>query len=265
MARGNRKNVIFHDALDRMRFLSRVGEVERKYSIRIFAYCLMPNHYHLVLDTPRGNLSDAMQYLNGVYAQITNKRYDQSGHVFGERFRSLLIEQEGYLKRASRYVVRNPVRAQIATTAEDARWSSYRATAGIEPAPAWLNIEWILWAFKSDGLEEAQRRYVRYVNEPRRANSARDGRQEVYGSAEFKARVEAAWRETQAERRVPRLVAPAGRPALETLFRDTGDSKPRRDLAIRISRIEHGYRVAEIARFLAVHPSTVSRAVDRDI
>lgn len=261
MSRGNRKHTIFHDALDHERFLNVVGRAVSLYGVRIFALCLMPNHYHIVLDTPRGNLSDTMQYINGLFARVSNKRYDQTGHVFGDRFRSLLVQSDGYLKRAARYVVRNPVRAQLASHAVEWRWTSYRATAGLEAVPSWLNIEWTSWAFKADTLEEAQRRYVAYVNEPRRATKPRNPNTEVYGSAQFKAQVAAALLERTEERAMPQLVAPQ-RPPLAGLFVDIG-SRKRRNCAIRTARIDHGYRVAEIARFLDLHPSTVTRAIER--
>lgn len=261
MSRGNRKHTIFHDAHDHERFLDIVGRAVTAYGVRIFALCLMPNHYHIVLDTPRGNLSDTMQYINGRFARMSNKRYDQTGHVFGDRFRSLLVQSDGYLKRASRYVVRNPVRAQLASHAVEWRWTSYRGTAGLEAAPAWLDIEWTTWAFKADTLAEAQRRYVAYVNEPRRATKPRNPSTDVYGSAQFKAQVVASLLERGEERVLPRLVAPC-RPPLAGLFAGIG-SRKRRDCAIRAARIDHGYRVAEIARFLDVHPSTVTRAIER--
>ena len=263
MSRGNRKNTIFHDALDYARFQDVMRCAVRLYAVRVFAFCLMPNHYHIVLDTPRSNLSDAMQYVNGVFAQKSNKRYHQTGHVFGDRFRSLLIERDGYLKRASRYVVRNPVRAGIAGRAAEWPWSSYQATAGTERPPEWLTVDWIQWAFKAQHVEQARLRYVAYVNEPKRAAESRDPRADVYGSAQFKARVAAAIQERKDERLVPRVLITRKRPSLESVFSTTDSSRVERDRAIHRCRVEHGYRVAEIARFLDVHPSTVCRAVQR--
>lgn len=263
MARGNRKHTIFHDTLDYARFVRVVAKAVRLYEVRIFAYCLMPNHYHLVLDTPRGNLSEAMQYINGLFARISNGRYGLTGHLFGERFRSLLIEREGYLKRAVRYVVRNPVRAGIVSKTAEWPWSSYRSSAGLEAAPVWLQSDWIQWAFRADTLHEGQRRYISYVQEPRRANKSGDPRAEVYGSPQFRARVAEAIRERQSERAVPRVLGQLNRPPLDRVFVHATGSRRERDRAIHRARVEHGYRIAEIARFLTVHPSTVSRVVQR--
>lgn len=259
--RGVARRAVYLDDDDHRDFLVQLWRAVERFELRALALCLMPNHYHIVLDTPRGNLSDTMQYINGLFARVSNKRYDQTGHVFGDRFRSLLVQSDGYLKRAARYVVRNPVRAQLASHAVEWRWTSYRATAGLEAVPSWLNIEWTSWAFKADTLEEAQRRYVAYVNEPRRATKPRNPNTEVYGSAQFKAQVAAALLERTEERAMPQLVAPQ-RPPLAGLFVDIG-SRKRRNCAIRTARIDHGYRVAEIARFLDLHPSTVTRAIER--
>lgn len=260
MARGNRKLPIFHDALDRLRFLRIVERATTLYAARVFALCLMGNHFHMVLDTPRGNISETMQYINGVFAQVSNRRYGQTGHVFESRFRSLLIERERYLKRVARYVVRNPVRAGLAPKVADWKWSTYRATAGLEAAPPWLDIEWIDWAYQAPTRKEAQKRYVRYVNAPTPPKRARASQPEVYGSPQFKARIAEALREQQADRPLPRSLVVMTRPALATMFAGTESSRQERDRVIALCRVRDGYRIAEIARFLNVHPSTVSRA-----
>ena len=136
MARGNRKSTIFHDDEDRRQFVQLVGRAARSYDLRIMATCLMGNHYHFIVETPARNLSDAMHFINGVFAQRSNRRHGQTGHVFEGRFRSLIIQQESYLMRAARYVVRNPVRAGLVTDAGAWPWSSYGATAGLERAPS---------------------------------------------------------------------------------------------------------------------------------
>ena len=264
MARGNRRLPIFHDVLDRLRFLRIVERATGLYRARVFALCLMGNHFHIVLDTPRGNISETMQYINGVFAQISNRRYAQTGHVFEARFRSLLIQRETYLKRAARYVVRNPVRAGLVSQVSEWKWSTYRATAGLEPAPSWLDVGWLDRAFQTPARDEAQRRYMRYVNAPTPRRPPRTPQAEVYGSPQFKARVAAALREVHADRPVPRSVEVILRPNLATLFAVSASSRQERDRMIEASRTQYGYRVAEIARFLGIHPSTVSRVSHRN-
>jgi putative transposase len=264
MSRGNRKLPIFHDVLDRLRFLRIVERATALYAARVFALCLMGNHFHIVLDTPRGNISATMQYINGVFAQISNRRYAQTGHVFEGRFPSLLIQRETYLKRAARYVVRNPVRAGLVPHVAEWKWSTYRATAGLEPAPSWLDVGWIDWAFQTPSRDEAQRRYMLYVNAPTQRRPPRTPQAEVYGSPQFKARIAAALRERQADRPVPRSIEGVLRPDLATLFGAATSSRRERNQMIATSRARYGYRVAEIARFLGIHPSTVSRVAHRD-
>lgn len=263
MSRGNRKLPIFHDVLDRLRFLRIVERATALYAARVFALCLMSNHFHIVLDTPRGNISETMQYINGVFAQISNRRYAQTGHVFEGRFRSLLIQRETYLKRAARYVVRNPVRAGLVPLVSEWKWSTYRATAGLEPAPSWLDVSWLDWAFQTPSRDEAQRRYMLYVNAPTQRRPPRTPQAEVYGSPQFKARIAAALRERQPDRPVPRSIEVISRPDLATLFAAATSSRRERNQMIETSRMRYGYRVAEIARFLKIHPSTVSRIVHR--
>jgi REP element-mobilizing transposase RayT len=126
MGRGNRRLSIFEDEYDRRSFDNVISEAVRRYKIRIFAACQMGNHYHFVLDTPRGNLSEAMGYINGTYAQESNKRYGRTGHLFEARFHSLVVQRERYFRRSCRYTVRNPVQAGIVSRAEDWQWSTYK-------------------------------------------------------------------------------------------------------------------------------------------
>ncbi len=128
------------------------------------AWVLMDNHYHLLLETPEANLSLAMKHLNSLYTQRFNKKHHRSGHLFQGRFKALVVEKESYLLELCRYVVLNPVRARMVKAPGDWKWSSYRATAGIDKAEKWLEIDWILGRFGR--LEkEAQKSYVSFVRD----------------------------------------------------------------------------------------------------
>jgi hypothetical protein len=122
----------------------------------------MKNHYHLVIQTPQPNLSRGMQWMNGTYASWFNRRHKRSGHLFHGRFHAFLIEKEAYFAEVLRYVVLNPVRAKMVGRPEDYRWSSYRATAGLEPAPKWLDVNAALgWlAPEPKAAQEAYRQFV---------------------------------------------------------------------------------------------------------
>ena len=131
-SRGNEKKAISKDEQDHENFLNTLQRVNKRYNWLCHAYCLMTNHYHLLIETPDGNLSLGMRQLNGVYTQLYNKRHQRNGHLFQGRFKGILIQKDSHLLEVCRYVVLNPVRAKMAESPEQWRWSSYRATAGRE-------------------------------------------------------------------------------------------------------------------------------------
>ena len=110
-SRGDRREAIYEDDTDRFRFLEVLGEVVERFNWRCHAYCLMTNHYHLVVETVDGNLSKGMRQLNGVYTQWSNRRHRRTGHLFQGRYKAILVDSEAYLLELARYVVLNPVRA----------------------------------------------------------------------------------------------------------------------------------------------------------
>jgi putative transposase len=131
--------------------------VER-YNWICHAYCLMGNHYHLLIETPDANLSQGMRQLNGIYTQKFNRRHGRVGHVFQGRFKSVLVEKDSYLLELCRYIVLNPVRARIVTHPEDYPWSSFTFTAGSGKSPEFLSTDWVLAQFGRN-RKEARKRY----------------------------------------------------------------------------------------------------------
>jgi REP element-mobilizing transposase RayT len=156
-ARGNRRQTIFIDDYDRRLFLAILGDTVVKHRWRCAAYCLLSNHFHLVVETPvaASDLSNGMHRLNGRYAQWFNERHGLDGHLFQDRFHSLPIERDGHLLETIRYVFLNPVRAGVSHGAADWPWSSYRATLGRAPAPPFLAPGIVLDLFARD-LEAAR-------------------------------------------------------------------------------------------------------------
>lgn len=148
MARGNRRAPIYLDDTDFTQFLTGLGKVCERYNWLTHAYCLMHNHYHLLIETPDGNLSRGMRQLNGVYSQRFNRRHGTSGHLFQGRYKAILVQKGSYLLELSRYIVLNPVRARIAPAVQDWRWSSYLETVGRVEPPEWLETDWLLAQFK---------------------------------------------------------------------------------------------------------------------
>jgi putative transposase len=122
MARGNAWVEIFVDDADRQLFLDNLGGVCGRYGWCIWAWCLMSNHYHLLIETLEPTLSKGMREVNGVYTQAFNRRHGRSGHVLQGRFKSPLVEKDNYLLELSRYVVLNPARAGMVETAANCSW-----------------------------------------------------------------------------------------------------------------------------------------------
>ena len=161
-SRGNEQRRIFQSDRDRKAFLDFLGDAAKRFGWSVTAWVLMTNHFHLVIQTPQPNLSRGMHWLNGSYAGWFNRQHKRWGHLFGGRFKAFLIDKETYFTEVLRYVVLNPVRAGLAARPEAYRWSSYRATAGLENAPEWLDVNAALTPFAPD-TELAQTYYSEFV------------------------------------------------------------------------------------------------------
>src|SRR3989337_1862993 len=161
-SRGNEKKAVFKADQDRVNFLNTLQHANKRYNWICHAYCLMTNHYHLLIETPAGNLSIGMRQLNGVYTQLFNKWHGRTGHLFQGRYKAIVIQKDSHLLEVCRYVVLNPVRARMIEKPEDWRWSSYRATAGQEPPHSCLTREWILGQFGRTRAK-AEKEYRQFV------------------------------------------------------------------------------------------------------
>ncbi len=140
-SRGDRRELIFEVDADAVRFLSVVAQGLERYDASLLAYCLMRNHYHLVVTTRReASLSLLMRHINGIYTQAFNRHHGLVGHLFQGRFKAILVDTDSYLMELCRYVELNPVRAAMVASPADWPWSSYRAHVGLEQAPAWLDM-----------------------------------------------------------------------------------------------------------------------------
>ncbi|HMW57736.1 MAG TPA: transposase [Burkholderiaceae bacterium] len=140
-SRGDRREPIYRDDEDREAHLAVIARAMERFDAQALAYCLMGNHYHLVLQTRQANLSRLMRQVNGVYTQAFNRRHGVAGHLFQGRFKAILVDRDAYLLALCLYVERNPVAAGLVATAKDWRWSSCRAHTGHDGVPPWLDSD----------------------------------------------------------------------------------------------------------------------------
>ena len=162
-SRGNERNFVFKSNQDRIKFLGYLGSASQRYDALIHAYCLMDNHYHLLLETPSGNLAQIMHHINGAYTTYVNVKHDRTGHLFQGRYKSILIDEDEYAKELSRYIHLNPVRANIVENPADYEWSSYNQYAGRKKPEEWLVREFILSYFGKN-TATAEKTYEDFVN-----------------------------------------------------------------------------------------------------
>jgi REP element-mobilizing transposase RayT len=167
MARGNERRATFRDDQDRHRFLETLAEMVEQFGVRVHAYCLMPNHYHLIVETPQANLSQAVGWLQVTYTVRFNRRHRRSGHLFQGRFKAQVVEADAYAQWLVEYLHLNPVRprrkgeripAERAAELDRYEWSSHRDYAGLRrKGPVWLSLDWQRYWGRMPG--EAQRQY----------------------------------------------------------------------------------------------------------
>lgn len=258
-SRGNRKGSIFEDDEDRESFLEVLASTVDRYHWVCHAYCLMGNHYHLLIETPQPNLSMGMRQLNGVYTQRFNRAHDGVGHVFQGRFKSIVVEKESYLLELCRYIVLNPVRCGMVEEPGKWPWSSYLATVGRVSRPGFLKVDWLLSQFDRN-RDEARRRYERFVYAGINKESPWDnirGRV-LLGSDGFVAEHEKHLEGAREVKEIPRVERFGARPSLKTLF-GRPKSKQERNQIIRCAHLDHGYTLKEIADYLGIHYTTVSK------
>jgi putative transposase len=259
-SRGNERKAIFKNDSDRTLFLDTLAQVNKRFHWICHAYCLMNNHYHLVIETPDGNLSTGMRQLNGIYTQAYNKRHGRIGHLFQGRFKGILVQKDSHLLEVCRYVVLNPVRAKTIKHPRLYHWSSYGATAGTAQAHPCLTADEILSHFGQRKLV-AQEKYRDFVKNGIESQSIWEElqAQSLLGVEGFAEGLRHLVSEKQQIREIPTGQRFAGRPTLEKLFGQRSSGKSRRDQLIARAVSEFGYSQMEVASFLKLHYSTISR------
>ena len=259
MARGNRKQAIFTDDRERRRFLKIVAVALEKFGAECFVYSLMGNHFHKVVHTPRANIPQVMHHIDRLYAQYVNWRHNTTGHLFGAPYTAILIDDTLYLRNAIAYVLRNPVAAGLVSNAGAWPWSSYNATMGKTP-PTFEALTWLPSLFPADSLDESRQLLAEHVRkEPE--DYADLVRAVAEGPHEFKKRVREVIGSTLYAAALPRSYRALARPPLSELFACVKRAE-RRHTIVR-AHIVHGYLLTEIANYLELHPTTISRIVNQ--
>ena len=256
-SRGDGREEIYLGDEDRELFLDVLGEACEGFNWAVHAWCQMTNHYHLLVETPDGNLSKGMRHLNGVYTQRFNREHERVGPVFQGRFQAILVEKESYLLELARYIVLNPVRAGMVESAEHWRWSSYRFTAGLAPSPPWFDRDWLLGEFGAR-RDVAVRKYMEFVADGVQQSSPwRMLKQQIFlGGDAFVTKAQAGM-VGQNLSEVPRIQRRA-RPKPLAFF---AKKAPNRHEAMFLAYRSGGYTLKEIGDYFGVHYSTVSRAL----
>jgi len=220
-ARGNDRQTIYADDDDRHLFLELLADEVRLQGWVLYAYCLMDNHYHLLLETPEAGLCKGMQRLNGRYTQRFNYRHSRSGHLFQGRYKAIIVEKDAHLLELCRYVVLNPVRAGVVEHARDWPWSSYAATLGIQPGPDWLACNALLCLF-SEHAGAAREAYARFVRQGLEAHAPWEAlRGQIYlGGDGFRQRMQALVPDKAADTDIPLMQKQLARPDCNAVLQD---------------------------------------------
>jgi REP element-mobilizing transposase RayT len=246
-------------------FLDILGFVVKRFDWICHAYCLMGNHYHLLVETPDANLSRGMRQLNGIYTQKFNWKRRKQGHLFQGRYKAILVDRDEYLLELARYMMLNPVRAGLVEAPDDYRWSSYRAVVGQAEKPEFLTTEGILARF-GRGNKRAQRRFADFVKAGMKIKKSPwdDLKGQIYlGDESFvKMALQHISEDMDILREVPKGQRYANRPELRQVFAGEGKrDKQKRNKAIYTAYTDWGYKLQEIGDFLHLHYASISRIV----
>ncbi|MCL5023393.1 MAG: transposase [Nitrospirae bacterium] len=256
---------MFKNDQDRETILKILARVNKRYHWLCHAYCLMDNHYHLLIETPDGNLSIGMRQLNGVYTQARNKRYSKTGHLFQGRYKAILIQKDTHLLEVCRYVVLNPIRAGMVEKPEDWRWTSYRATAGKAPSHPCITTDWILGQF-SRTRSTAEKEYRQFVHSGIGKETIWNDvkGQAVLGEDTFVDSLAGHLKRHRDIPEIPKSQRYANRPPLDKIFSEGILKNTRkRDKKITEAVEKYGYTQRVVADHLGMHFTYVSQIINR--
>ena len=257
-SRGNAQEAIYRNDEDRTEFLSLLNITCNRFNWYCHAYCLMDNHYHLLIETNSPTLSKGMKHLNGTYTQYFNRSHKRVGHVYQGRFKGILVEKERYLLELSRYIVLNPVRARMVRAAKDWPWSSFRATAGMSEAHSCLTKDWLLSTFNNNHLK-AQQAYREFIQQGKNQPSPWEQlKNQIYlGTSEFVEDMQCKLDPEQSLKDIPTLQKQGAMKPL-SYYRQQYSSQ---NEAMARAYLAGHYTLKEVGKYFGVSYATVSRSV----
>lgn len=269
-SRGNEQKDVFKSQKDREQFLSYLESAVFKYGATIHAYCLMSNHYHLLLETPLGNLSQIMKHINGAYTNYFNVKRKRYGHLFQGRYKAILIDADEYAKELSRYIHLNPVRAGMVSRPEEYRWSSYLDYCGERKKPEWLKAAFILDYFgKGKSAYKSYRRFVedligREYNSPLNEVTAAT----ILGGVEFVTEITARHVDgKQPDRDLPAVGKLFARPTMDAIIAAArnlaGNDRLSKKAGIYLCHKYSGAKLKEIGERFGIKESAITQASRR--
>jgi REP element-mobilizing transposase RayT len=257
-SRGNERKNVFLSEQDRKRFLDYLESANEKYGAIIHCYCLMNNHYHLLLETSQANLPQVMHQINASYTTYFNTKRSRSGHLFQGRYKAILVDKESYALELSRYIHMNPVRVKSVENPWEYKWSSCGIYTGIQKAPSWLETSFILKSFGRKPYD-AYRSFV--VKDNAFSPYKQIHASTILGPPEFITRVQK-YVKGENIRDVPALKKVSGRPALESIEKAVSEASPddiRRKMCLYISQAK-GYSLKEIGVYFNMRSAAVSQS-----
>lgn len=265
-SRGNEKRDIFKSRRDREQFLSYLESSVTRYGAIIHAYCLMTNHYHLLLETPQGNLPEIMRHINGAYTNYYNTKRKRAGHLFQGRYKAILIEADEYLMELSRYIHLNPVRGGLSQKPEAHPWSSYQDYIGSRPAPVWLHTKMVMERF---GDSKKYRQFVEEMlgkeyESPLQAAVAST----LLGSEPFVQEIIATHLDgKQVERDIPAIRELSKSRKIEMIIENVrgvfGDTSLEQKAGIYLAHRHSGARLKELGAYFGKNDSAIAQTTRR--
>ncbi len=265
MTRGNERSNIFKGIEDYQNFLLVFFDVIKRYNWICYAYCLMPNHYHLLIKTNEANLSLGMRQLNGIYTQNFNIRYKRIGHLFHGRFKSILVEEENYKNELIRYIALNPIKSKLVDNIEDWRWNSCLEILGKTQKTGCINTKEILSYF-DENEDKAKKIFIDYlknkVENEEKINDLKGGI--ILGSNKFIEKIKDYFKKQEKETEIPAKERLISRPSLEEIFHKNITDKKERNKLIYKACMDYSYSLSEVGDFINLHYASVSRIFNEE-